>query len=501
MHAIFRLAALLSLVLMTGCAGMAFNDAAEVNTIPAYEKFLVEHPGSDQAPEVKRRLDDLYFKRAEVSGTILAYQAFIEKRPDSALVSEANRRIDELLFKQAAAADSAYAYDYFAKTNPDSSFAGEAKRRADEMEFRKTAKLDTIPAYQDYIRRRPDSALAPDAKQRIVGLAFRSAESEGTIKAFESFIGQHPDAALVPEARLRIEQISERDDWSTLQDSDAADAFADFISRHPSSPHVAEATVKKDALAKYLSGWEAASCSPNKKLLENYIRQNPDSPYIESARSILQDIEGRNIVELIEKKRIEVESNGSGIQSVSIRLRKTVSYPVKVLIPPGTYFVSSSMSAQNMVTTDEDSVYLSSNGWEERTLAAACANRPRDIPGEEDTFSVQRSPNQEELARLMPVLKKANVSYATRQAAVWIVTDDASYDDLGILVARSQYDDSFSGSRMINALEAARAMQICDQAGIDITGKQIWSDTDQIVEELRKGSVKTWLKSKIRQSH
>jgi hypothetical protein len=91
-----------------------------------------------------------------------------------------------------------------------------------------------------------------------------------------------------------------------------------------------------------------------------------------------------------------------------------------------------------MVTTVEWRDHLTTDGWTNVSVSAACANRPRDVPGSTDSFTVQRSPQQAELARLMPILDKARVPYAVRQAAVWIVTDNANYDDLGILVSRSQ---------------------------------------------------------------
>ncbi|MCP4708975.1 MAG: hypothetical protein GY869_10145 [Planctomycetes bacterium] len=95
----------------------------------------------------------------------------------------------------------------------------------------------------------------------------------------------------------------------------------------------------------------------------------------------------------------------------------------------------------------------------------------------------------------MPVLDQAQVIYAVRQAAVWIVTDNADYSDLGILVSRSQFQ-VFGGTRKINEYEAARAMKICDEAGINITGKSIWMDRKQILSGLKDGDLKKWLEEK-----
>lgn len=92
----------------------------------------------------------------------------------------------------------------------------------------------------------------------------------------------------------------------------------------------------------------------------------------------------------------------------------------------------------------------------------------------------------------MPVHDKAGVPYDVRQAAVWIVTDNADYGGMGILVS------GFGGfgPRVIGEEDAARAMQICEEAGIDVTRKAIWRDRQRILNGLKAGELKTWLDQK-----
>jgi hypothetical protein len=200
-----------------------------------------------------------------------------------------------------------------------------------------------------------------------------------------------------------------------------------------------------------------------------------------------------DIVDAIQTKKIEVQAEGSGIDTVSVRIRKKVTSPLTIRIPVGTFFVSGNDSAQNMVSTSESSVELSSKDWVSVSADAACANRPKDIPVEGDKFSVQKSPQQAELAKLMPVLNNAGVDTETKQAAVWIVTDDADYEDLGTLV---ESPTGYGGTRAINEKEAANAMRICEKAGIDITKKAIWNDRKEILKDLKDNDLKIWLKNK-----
>lgn len=210
-----------------------------------------------------------------------------------------------------------------------------------------------------------------------------------------------------------------------------------------------------------------------------------------------KDVKNNDIVTLIGGKKVEVKTQGSGIQNVNLEVRRLVDSEINVLIPVGTFFVSRNPSAQNMVTTQEKTVILRDNAWVSVNVSAACANRPRATPGDQDSFRIQRSPQRKELEKLMPVLQNAHVGSAVQQAAVWIVTDNADYDDLGVLVRRSQYQ-VFGGDRIINEYEAAMAMKICDDAGINITKNAIWKDRNTIVKGLKDESLKKWFDQKTR---
>lgn len=239
----------------------------------------------------------------------------------------------------------------------------------------------------------------------------------------------------------------------------------------------------------------AAQEQGTKEAWTTFLSEFPGHQREADARAALQDLEGRDIVDLLSEKKIEIETSGSGIQNIRLKVRRLVSHPITVTIPVGTYFVSQNPSSQNMVTTAEKKLTLRSDDWLSTSPPAACANRSRDIPGNDDSFTVRKSAHQEELARLMPVLEKARASYAVRQAAVWIVTDNADYSDLGILISRPAFQP-FGGTRQIRESEAARAMRICEEAGMDITGKAIWGDREKILAGLEEGDLKTWLEQK-----
>jgi hypothetical protein len=195
------------------------------------------------------------------------------------------------------------------------------------------------------------------------------------------------------------------------------------------------------------------------------------------------------LFDLVAAGKIEATVTGSSIESVTLNLRNIGTAPVRVLVPAGTFFASSSASAQSMIATASREYDIESGQELSLSVETACANLPLAIPDSGNTFTIVQAPPQSDLARIAPLL--ANEAYDVKQAAVWIVTDNADFDELGILVTGSGYSDF--NMRVIDEYDAARAMQILQSAGIDLRTRSIWYDRDHISEYLPEGDLKTWL--------
>ncbi|MGH9344267.1 MAG: tetratricopeptide repeat protein [Terriglobia bacterium] len=287
--------------------------------------------------------------------------------------------------------------------------------------------------------------------------------------------------------------------FESARSQNTAAAYHQFAEKYPSDPLAVEARQRWQQLAFAARGddgvYEAALQQGTPGALKEFLSDYPGHSKAAEAQHALQTMTtGEDVVDLLREKKIEVATEGDGIQSVSVRVRRLVPYTVTVLIPVGTFFDAGNSSEQSMVATEESGLTLSDSDWHEITAAAACANRPKDVPQSGDAFSVERAPAQVDLAKLMPVLDRANVEYAVRQAAVWIVTDNADYDDLGELIASS--NGGVSGERVIDEADAARAMQICEQAGISIREKAIWGDRERIANGVDDEQLKKWLTQK-----
>jgi hypothetical protein len=148
--------------------------------------------------------------------------------------------------------------------------------------------------------------------------------------------------------------------WETALSTDTISAYEEFLRKHPKSEFENQAQSRL-AIQAY----------------KQFIAENPRSPYVEKDKAIIveyeADVTGRDIVDALQKGRIEVKTMGSGIETVTLGIKRLVNHPVRVVIPVGTFFVCHG-SAQNMVGRREKTIVLSNNDWQTLTVDAACAD-------------------------------------------------------------------------------------------------------------------------------
>lgn len=68
--------------LILACTGPTYDSASRLDTIEAYEEFLKADPDSAYKAPAEKRLEELYFERAEEQGTLAAYEAYMDRFPD-----------------------------------------------------------------------------------------------------------------------------------------------------------------------------------------------------------------------------------------------------------------------------------------------------------------------------------------------------------------------------------------------------------------------------------
>ncbi len=199
---------------------------------------------------------------------------------------------------------------------------------------------------------------------------------------------------------------------------------------------------------------------------------------------------GTNITDLLDGGTIELVARGESIQAVNLSIANLADRTIAVTVPIGMYLDSEGGGFQSMITTRAAEVSIPPNRTVLFDVQAACADIDLDVPVNADLFgTIGDSP----YPVLVPALTRLDASGATidaKQSAVWIVTDDASWEDLGTLV------QTFDSARAVNENEAIAAMRAVDEAGMDITTAAIWGDRETLLAGATDFSLKSWLEGR-----
>lgn len=164
-----------------------------------------------------------------------------------------------------------------------------------------------------------------------------------------------------------------------------------------------------------------------------------------------------SLIEAVRKKYVHFSASGKGIQSSHITIENLTDWDLNLTIPAGTFLNANSSSDQNMVLTNPQDIKVNAKRTYSSNVSTACMNIHRNIPGGNSTFGISMRPNSHLLSKVIKLLNDGNYSYNIIQAAVWIVTDNASYGNVGIL--RNQY-----GGSIIDYDDYQKAASIVNEA-------------------------------------
>ena len=174
----------------------------------------------------------------------------------------------------------------------------------------------------------------------------------------------------------------------------------------------------------------------------------------------LRDDQEYDLVFLFDRGFLRAKATGQSITRISAEVENLVRRRLRVVVSPGTYFVSSG-SHQNMVTRREYKLTLSPCSSQRISLDAACINANLPIPVETHRFGgVKRV--SDDLARFLEAARDADPMVV--QAGVWALTDRYTKQQVqSRLVSR----DGLGNTRQaISDEQVARAAQILDGLGI-----------------------------------
>ncbi len=170
--------------------GMNMIDYGEVellNKLDTFKVKCVSHISNEQAAKAKKE-----YSKANIVNTIKAYQSFILKYPNAIEISEANKNINVLRYNQVKQINTVKAYRSFILKYPNIPQINKAKQDILLLQYNKVKKQNTIKAYQSFILKYPKAPQVRKAKEAIYTLIYNQAKSNNTLKAYIELYKLYP---------------------------------------------------------------------------------------------------------------------------------------------------------------------------------------------------------------------------------------------------------------------------------------------------------------------
>lgn len=174
----------------------------------------------------------------------------------------------------------------------------------------------------------------------------------------------------------------------------------------------------------------------------------------------LNESEEYDLIDLYQWGFVLTRGTGQTITHINAEVQNRTDKTLRVIIRPGTYFVSSG-AHQNMVTRTEHRFRLYGTATETVYVPASCINAESPIPGGHDRFSGVAKVS-DNLTRFLE--RAGGEDPMVIQAGVWALTDNYSqYEVQHKLMARSSQGDTRPA---ISDDQVARARRILNELRI-----------------------------------
>jgi hypothetical protein len=174
----------------------------------------------------------------------------------------------------------------------------------------------------------------------------------------------------------------------------------------------------------------------------------------------LEESQQHDLLFLHERGFVKAKGSGQSITRVHAEVENLIRKKLRVVVAPGTYFVSRG-GHQNMATTSEHTFTLYPCSTERVDISAACINANRPIPGAKDKFQgVARVPDN--VARFLAASRGEDPMVI--QAGVWTLTDAYTREAVvNQLIARDRHGNT---THPITDRHCDQAKAILDRLGV-----------------------------------
>ena len=435
----------------------------------AYAEYLSRFTTGRHVQEAQIRLDDRSWENALAERSQQGLEDYVKRFPDgrhAAQVPTATKELrEELFWERVQSGHTIGLCDSYLLTYPRGRFVGKARAlRAsllEERDWREAESRDIREAYASYLKRWPSGQHVMDARDSLDRLAWALASRGNTIRSYQRYLSDYPDGRFVSESERRVSAL--RVDDEPFRKATSHDG-----------------------------------CSWLRACLTGFVDEFPGHRRMEEARRILENVKRRSLLDRVAEEKVALVgvSKEAGSYVMKLKVRRLIYEPVCVTVPVGTPFgyMIASRFVPEMIAVSRDELDLDTGRIYGAEVNVVSIGSIKAIVEACSTYTTREYEwNDRDLEALVEFLSSGtrNFPFSTRfgvcQAAVWVVTSDAGYEsDLRSLVWKRTDEgwEYFPASQAIEALDAAIALRLCTDAGVDIAQKRIWEERQQLAAEI-----------------
>ncbi len=228
---------------------------------------------------------------------------------------------------------------------------------------------------------------------------------------------------------------------------------------------------------------------------QGYVERYPSGRYVDQAQL---RVRGKDFQELWTGEKIELVASSLNNREIIIRVQRKSMRPLTVSIPAGTSFVSDEDSQPSLVSIEDSAIRLSTSRWYSIAVPVVCLSTDCPKLGVDNRFTIHPNLSSPIDSGLIGAINRSDLPYSTKQAVVWIATEDPGYSKLSSTALLKENGSSHVGQ--IDQHAALVAMRIYDSAGLDITQKNIWRDRYRLISNDKDLDLTQWAKKRAKEA-
>lgn len=296
--------------------------------------ILLQLSACKPTPEERKELESVAYNKAAAIHTVIAYDEFLQKWPDSSYEPQAVLSRDRLLL---AEAQSVAEVQEFLQTHPDTPVAKEANDRIqqiqEDLDWEQVVTEDSLDSYKSFLSKYPDSARENEALDLLDDLLFTKAREQGTQEAYVQYLGRPEALRRTAEARKLLESLRlDEAEKGGLQ------GVSLYLQATPDSP------VKDRAVASLEKSLEALATSAE---IGKYLESFPGSAARDFAQKRLELLQSQEEAAALEARQRPVRLLVAMLQHEDYAVRRSAAFALRHvaarLFPDERLFVDEAM--------------------------------------------------------------------------------------------------------------------------------------------------------------